>query len=156
MNIKEVSETTEYQLAAQLFVEYANELGFDLEFQNFKAEINDLQKQYSRPEGIIFIAYDQSLNPVGCVGVRKLESKVCELKRMYIKPNARGKGLGKLLVDKCIQFGLDSGYSKMRLDTLSSMHAAIHVYTKAGFYEIESYRFNPFKEAKFYERHLTK
>jgi ribosomal protein S18 acetylase RimI-like enzyme len=155
MTIKEIRSTDDYLLAAKLFQEYAHDIGIDLEFQNFDAEINNLQQQYSRPEGAIFIAYDHNNTAVGCVGVRKLENTICELKRMYIKPEARGKGLGTLLVHKCIDLGIELGYSKMRLDTLSSMHAAIHVYTKAGFYEIESYRFNPFEEAKFYERKLV-
>lgn len=156
IRIKEVDSTEEYLLAAQLFQEYARYIGVDLAFQNFEEEINDLQKQYFRPEGAVFIAYNSENCAVGCVGVRKQKESICELKRMYIKPQARGKGLGSLLVQKCIDLGIELGYSKIRLDTLSTMHAAIHVYEKAGFYEIESYRFNPFEEAKFYERELTK
>lgn len=154
MTIKEVGSPEEYLLAAQLFQEYVIEIGIDLTFQNFEAEINDLQKQYSRPEGVLFLAYDDNDLAVGCVGLRKLEKTVCELKRMFIKPEGRGKGLGSLLVEKCIEIGIELGDSKIRLDTLSSMHAAIRAYEKAGFYEIESYRFNPFDEAKYYERGL--
>jgi len=153
--LKEVTSTEAYLLAAQLFQEYAHDIGIDLEFQNFEAEISNLQHQYARPKGAIFIAYDHGHNAVGCVGVRKLENSICELKRMYIKPEARGKGLGTLLVQKCIEIGIELGYSKIRLDTLASMYVAIHIYEKAGFYEIDSYRFNPFEEAVFYERILT-
>lgn len=156
MTIKEINTPEDYLQAAKLFQEYAQEIGIDLTFQNFEAELNDLQKQYSRPEGAIFIAYNDHDVALGCVGIRKLEDSVCELKRMYIKPEGRGKGLASQLVKKCLEIGIELGYSKIRLDTLSSMHAAIRVYEKAGFYEIDSYRFNPFDEAKYYERKLTK
>ena len=155
MHIKEVKSKGAYQLAAQLFQEYAKEIGIDLEFQNFQEELSDLQKQYSRPKGAIFVAYDTNQMALGCVAIRKLEDSVCELKRMYVRKEFQGIGLGTQLLQKCIETATILGYSKMRLDTLASMHSAIHVYTKAGFYEIQSYRFNPFDEAKYYELELT-
>ena len=151
MTLKEVHTQEEYRLAADLFREYAKEIGIDLEFQNFQKELADLRKQYSKPEGTIWLAYNENNTAVGCVAVRKLEESICELKRMYIRKEARGMGLGKQLLAKSITTGIQLGYKKMRLDTLSTMHPAIHLYKSVGFYEIDSYRFNPFDEAKYFE-----
>ena len=154
MEIKEVHTPEEYQLAVQLFKEYAEEIGIDLEFQNFQKELNDLKQQYSKPEGALWIAYNESHNAVGCVAIRKLEDTVCELKRMYIRKEARGTGLGKQLMTTSIEKAIELGYEKMRLDTLATMLPAIGLYKSVGFYEIESYRYNPFEEAKYFELEL--
>ncbi len=154
MKIKEVHTQQEYQIAALLFKEYAQEIGIDLEFQNFQKELSDLKKQYAKPQGTIWLAYNEHEDAVGCVGIRKLEDSICELKRMYVRKEARGTGLGKSLMEKSIEIAIELGYQKMRLDTLSTMHSAIHLYKSVGFYEIESYRFNPFDEAKYYELEL--
>ena len=89
--------------------------------------------------------------PSGCFGVRKLTESICELKRMYLKPEIQGLGIGTILMERSFKFAKELGYEKMRLDTLDTMHAAIALYTKMGFYEIEPYRFNPLKGAKYFE-----
>lgn len=149
--MKEVISPKGYKIAVDLFEEYALEIGIDLDFQDFKKELENIAKQYSRPEGVIFIAYGEDETVFGCFGIRKLEGTICELKRMYIKKIARGMGIGRQLLAKAIEIGIELGYSKMRLDTLSSMKVAIHLYEKAGFYKISPYRFNPIKGAEFYE-----
>ncbi len=80
---------------------------------------------------------------MGCVGIRRLSPTVCELKRMYLKKEARGKGLGKQLLSKAIAIAKQMQYRRMRLDTLQTMDAAMGLYKKMGFYDIPAYRFNP-------------
>ena len=151
MNLKEASSPQSYTIAKQLFMEYAAELEIDLSFQNFNKELDNIQKQYSRPEGILFILFDQQGFPIGCFGIRALENSICELKRMFLKKRVRGTGLGKLMMTKAIESAKELGYKKMRLDTLASMHPAVSLYRKIGFYEIDPYCFNPVKEAKYFE-----
>lgn len=151
MKLKEVKTEQEYQQAVDLFKMYATQIGVDLEFQNFSQEIKNLQVQYARPSGVLYLAYDDPKFPLGCFGVRALDWPICELKRMFIVKEARGQGLGKRMLEKSIVCAKELGYSKMRLDTLPSMLPAIGLYTQAGFYEIEPYRFNPIKGAKYFE-----
>jgi len=150
----EVTSSEGYAVAAQLFKEYAIEIGIDLGFQHFDEELASLAIQYSRPEGGIFLIYNEKQTGQGCIGVRKLGNGIFELKRMYVRKEARGSGMGKELLQRAIALGVELGYYKMRLDTLSSMENAIHLYEAAGFYEIAPYRYNPFADAKFYELEL--
>ncbi|MEM1337362.1 MAG: GNAT family N-acetyltransferase [Bacteroidota bacterium] len=147
----EVTSDSDYQIAVQLFREYAVDIGIDLEFQHFSKEIETIKSQYARPEGVLFIAHHNTHSVSGCVGIRALEGEICELKRMYVKTEARGLGIGKHMLEKSIAMGKELGYQKMRLDTLSTMHTAIGLYKKMGFYEIKPYRFNPFSGAKYFE-----
>ncbi len=151
MELKEAKSDSEYKTAIQLFKEYVSQIGVDLEFQNFNEEIENIKSLYSRPKGVLFIALDDKRSPLGCVGIRKLENSICELKRMYLKEEARGLGIGKQLLKKAIEVGEELGYQKMRLDTLPIMHSAIDLYKRTGFYEIEPYRFNPIKGTKYFE-----
>lgn len=150
IELKEAETKEGYNLATTLFKEYVSQLGIDLSFQNFNNELENLAIEYGKPDGTIFIAYYDD-EPVGCFGVRKLEDSICELKRMYVRDTARGLGVGKQLLKKSIEVGKQLGYSKMRLDTLATMHKAINLYKQAGFYEIEPYRFNPIEGAKYFE-----
>lgn len=151
MELKEVKSFEEYKVAADLFKEYAAQIGHDLAFQNFNEELQKIESHYSPPGGAIFIAYNEERMPLGCFAIRKFDSGICELKRMYLKKEARGLGIGKQLLRKAIEVGRDLGYQKMRLDTLPAMDSAIKLYEKTGFYKIEPYRFNPIEGALFYE-----
>ncbi|MGW9686973.1 GNAT family N-acetyltransferase [Flagellimonas sp. 2504JD1-5] len=153
--LREALSTEHFDIGAELFQEYALHIGLDLEFQNFNDELKNLKKQYSRPDGILFIAYSEQEFPMGCFGIRRLNDTICELKRMYLKKEARGKGLGKIFMKKAISLGKELGYSKMRLDTLPSMLPALGLYKKFGFYEIPPYRFNPIDGTKYLEIQLT-
>ena len=155
MNIKNVKLTeaisTElFDTARALFREYAEYINVDLSFQNFSKELDEVEQQYTRPQGVPIVA---SINEeaIGCFAIRKLEKEVCELKRMYIREVARGIGLGKSLLQESLKQAKALGYAKMRLDTLPSMIAAISLYKKFGFYEIESYRYNPIEGTKYLE-----
>ncbi|QHT65564.1 GNAT family N-acetyltransferase [Rhodocytophaga rosea] len=154
IEIKEVQTENEYLVAADLFKEYASQLGVDLSFQNFNKEIENISQEYARPYGALFIAYTDDKIPMGCFGIRKLENSICELKRMYLRTEARGLGLGRQLLRKAINVGKELGYAKMRLDTLPTMLSAIHLYTNEGFYEIAPYRFNPITGTKYMEVNL--
>ena len=145
----------QYKAAAKLIQAYATQLNVDLSFQNFDQELKELTIQYARPKGILYLAYDQDQNPVGCFGIRAFENNICELKRMYLKASVRGMGIGKLLLTKAIKAGKELGYNTMRLDTLPSMQSAIGLYQKMGFYEIPPYRFNPIAGTKYFEIQLN-
>ena len=151
--LKEATTDKDFEIAVDLFREYASHIGIDLSFQNFEDEILEIKNHYSRPNGQLIIVYDNR-NPTGCFGVRTLEDSVCELKRMYLKKEARGKGVGKMMMTKALEIGRTLNFELMRLDTLPTMEKAIKLYKDMGFYEIEAYRFNPFKDAKYFEIRL--
>jgi len=137
----------------ELFLEYSESLGFDLSFQNFDAELDNFPVQYSPPTGSLFLALSQNL-PIGCVGVRYFEDDICEMKRLFVKPNFRGKRVGRLLAEAAVKAGKILGYERMRLDTLPTMEKANHLYRSLGFIEIEPYRYNPIEGAKYLELNL--
>ena len=151
MTVFEATTDTEYQEAAGLFQEYAAAIGIDLEFQDFNKEVAKIRAHYQRPLGALFLVRRPKGEASGCVAIRPLEGSVCELKRMYLRPGLRGSGAGRMMLQKALSTALELGYTHMRLDTLSSMKAAIGLYTHAGFYEIEAYRYNPFPTARFFE-----
>jgi ribosomal protein S18 acetylase RimI-like enzyme len=141
------------EIVRDLFKEYASSLNFDLDFQNFKNEITNLPGEYSEPNGTILLAkYDDEY--AGCVALRKIHNIYCEMKRLYVMPYYRGKGIGRELCVVVISIAKDVGYSFMRLDSISEMRNAISLYKSLGFYEIEPYRYNPIKGAIFMELRL--
>lgn len=137
--------------ARTLFLEYADSLGFSLCFQNFDQELKSLPGAYARPSGRLLLAHDGELI-AGCVGLRKLEEGICEMKRLYVRRAHRGKGMGKLLVDRVIAEARAIGYQRMRLDTVESvMKDAIELYRRIGFHEIPAYCKNPIEGAVYME-----
>lgn len=152
---KLITATTEadYKATAVLFREYAAWLNIDLCFQGFEDELDHLNEMYSAPSGVIFLSKEKDIF-TGCVAVRKKNDDVAELKRMYIKREYRKAGLGSELLQKALEAAKNMGYKIIRLDTLSHMTDAITLYSKAGFYAIEPYYFNPEKNALFFEKKL--
>jgi putative acetyltransferase len=141
-----------YRKAKELFTEYAESLKIDLNFQNFEIELKEINSQYNKPYGGLIIIIDNySGEAIGCIGIRRFENKIAEFKRMYIKDSYRNKGLGKELLYQAIKLSKDLGYDRIRLDTLSTMKAAISLYKKFGFVEIEEYRYNPLKNVIYFE-----
>jgi len=132
----------------ELFKEYANSLGVDLAFQGFEAELAALPGKYEPPAGRILIAWkgDQA---VGCVALRPLGSGACEMKRLYVRPLARGEQLGRRLAESICQEAREAGYSQIRLDTLPTMASAQALYGSLGFVPIDAYVFNPIPGTKF-------
>lgn len=151
IELTEAKSKEEFKTGVDLFQEYATQLGVDLEFQNFREETHNIETQYSRPDGALFIADNDLKKVMGCFGVRSLEQSICELKRMYLRKEARGMGIGKQLLIKSLEVGKELGFKKMRLDTLPTMESAIGLYIKMGFCEIDPYRYNPIDGTKYFE-----
>ena len=140
----------DYEDAKRLFEAYAHSLGFDLGFQAFSKELEQIDVMYKYPEGGIFLIKNNGVS-VGCVAVRTFSEGIGELKRMYIQEEARGLKLGKQLLEAALQYSKSIGHKAIRLDTMPEMQAAIKLYRTAGFREIAPYRLNPFEEALFFE-----
>lgn len=134
----------------KLFKEYAAELDFDLNFQNFDEEFSSLPGDYTAPEGCLLLAFFQS-EIVGCVALRKLDRNTCEMKRLFVRAAFRDQGIGHALAEAVIQQARQIGYTSMRLDTAPSMHIAQNMYLSLGFREIDPYCYNPLPGAVFLE-----
>lgn len=137
--------------ARELFLEYAKSLGFSLCFQSFDRELAFLPGGYAPPEGRLFLAeYDGQL--AGCAALHKLEDGICEMKRLYVRPQFRGKRLGRLLAERIIAEARLIGYERIRLDTVEPvMKDAVGMYRKIGFREIAPYCANPIEGALYME-----
>lgn len=150
IQFQEAKSPEDFQLAVDLFKEYADQIDTDLSFQNFEEEMENIEHQYSKPWGTLYLIR-QKEELAGCFAIRKFESTVCELKRMYLREKVRGGGLGKTMLLRAIEAARSMQYQRMRLDTLPTMKPAIELYQKIGFYEIDAYRFNPIVGSKFFE-----
>jgi putative acetyltransferase len=137
--------------ARELFLEYADSLGFSLCFQSFDQELAGLPGDYAPPDGRLLLAeYRDQL--AGCVALHKLDSGTCEMKRLYLRPQLRGRGVGRALAEAVIAEARAIGYQKMRLDTVEPvMPNAVAMYRRLGFVEIEPYRANPIAGALYME-----
>ena len=140
--------------ARGLFVEYAKSLGVNLCFQNFEQELAGLPGHYAPPDGRLLLAnYEGQL--AGCVALHRWEAGVCEMKRLYLRPSFRGKGLGRAIAEAIIAEARNIGYRCMRLDTIEPiMKDAVEMYRKLRFHEIAPYRPNPIAGAMYMELHL--
>lgn len=138
----------------KLFREYEASIQVDLCFQGFEKELAELPGAYARPSGRLLLAFDGN-EAAGCGALRRLERDVCEMKRLYVKPEYQGKSIGATLARMLIQQAREVGYARMRLDTMPSMVRAIGMYRSLGFREIAAYRFNPVPGALFFELPLA-
>jgi ribosomal protein S18 acetylase RimI-like enzyme len=153
LKIAESVTDRDIEQAKTLFVEYADSLGFDLSFQDFDEELRSLPGDYARPKGRLLLATCQG-QAAGCVALRPLEEKICEMKRLYVRPEFRGLGIGRALAEAVIGLAQRIGYNYMRLDTVPSMEAARALYASLGFEPTGSYRYNPIEGAVFMELKL--
>ena len=119
-----------------------------LDIQNYDDEVDHLEKKYGPPGGRLYLAYVDS-QAAGCIGMRKLDEENCEMKRLYVKPEFRRNGLGKILVDKIISDAKEEGYQHILLDTLPFLESALKMYKAYGFYEIPCYNDSPMDTSIF-------
>ncbi len=147
----QAESSSQIMQARELFLEYAQSLGFSLCFQNFDKELADLPGDYVPPEGRLLLAtYEDQF--AGCVALHKLEPQICEMKRLYLRPQFRGKGLGRALGERIISEARQIGYKCIRLDTVEPvMKDAVVMYRILGFREIAPYRPNPIAGALYME-----
>jgi putative acetyltransferase len=129
--------------------EYVAWLEVDLCFQNFEEELAGLPGEYQPPRGRLLIA-----EGAGCVALREIDGEICEMKRLYVRPDHRGSGLGRRLVSAIIAEAREIGYRRMRLDTMPKMDRAQGLYAALGFREIGAYRYNPEPGARFLQLEL--
>lgn len=153
-SLTQVESQSQIEQARELFLEYAKSLGFSLCFQNFDKELADLPGDYAPPEGRLLLAEYES-RVAGCVALHKLSDGTCEMKRLYLRPQFRGKGLGRILAERIIAEARQIGYTQMRLDTVEPvMKDAVGMYRKIGFREIAPYRANPMAGTLYMELEL--
>jgi ribosomal protein S18 acetylase RimI-like enzyme len=134
-----------------LFREYAGSLAFDLGFQDFEAELASLPGKYAPPKGRLLVAWNGG-DAVGCVALRPIDRDACEMKRLFVRPGARGLAVGRVLAERICDEARAAGYARICLDTVPSMTAAIALYRSLGFRETAPYVFNPIAGAIFLAR----
>lgn len=140
----------EVETVREMFLEYAETIDFDLCFQGFDEELAGLPGDYARPRGILILATVDGA-PAGCVALRPLRDDEGEIKRLYVRPDYRGLGLGRRLAREIVDFGRDAGYRMLRLDTVPRiMGAADALYQDLGFVATPPYYDNPIPGAVYY------
>lgn len=154
MTIVPVESQSELSAVRELFLEYAASLPFDLSFQNFDQEVCNLPGDYGPPSGCLLLATLDG-EATGCVALRSLEPGIGEIKRLFVRPQFRGLGLGKKLAQAILEKACKF-YTRVCLDTTPTMTGAIHLYESLGFRRIEPYRYNPVEGAVFMEIDLQK
>jgi putative acetyltransferase len=154
VTILQASSPEQIAQARELFLEYAKSLGFSLCFQNFDAELESLPGDYAPPGGRLMLAGHEG-QLAGCGALHGLAPDVCEMKRLYLRPQFRGQGLGRAIAERLIAEAREIGYQRMRLDTVEPvMKDAVGMYRRLGFNEIAAYRENPMAGTLYMELEL--
>ena len=154
IEVRPAESAEDIEAVRGLFLEYADSLGFSLSFQDFEREVTALPGDYAPPRGALLIALNGSIAE-GCVALRPWgDADTCEMKRLYVRPSMRGRGVGSLLVRRVLDEARARGYRRMRLDTVPGMDPAIALYRASGFRDIAPYRPNPVAGALFLELEL--
>jgi ribosomal protein S18 acetylase RimI-like enzyme len=125
-----------------LLIKDSPEFSSYLKLQNYDAEVEHLADKYGLPDGRLYLARMDG-RAAGCIALRKLDRETCEMKRLYVRPEFRGRGIAEQLVKTIIDDAGSIGYRAMLLDTLPFLREAIHLYRKLGFYEVKSYNNSP-------------
>jgi len=137
----------------ELFHEYAASLAFPLDFQDFEREVADLPGAYEPPRGALVGARADGA-AAGCVALRPLDDTTCEMKRLYVRPEFRGAGIGRTLAEAAVRAARARGFGRIRLDTVPGMETAQALYEELGFVEIAPYRSNPIAGVRYLELQL--
>lgn len=147
------SSPQDYEEVKKIFIEYQQFLNVDLCFQSFENELLNLDTIYKPPKGTIILVKNKD-EIVACVAIKPIEENNCEMKRLYVKPEFRGLGIGEKLVNELIDFAKAANFDKMKLDTLTRLTAAVKLYRKFGFIETKPYVYNPLDEVLYFEKSL--
>jgi len=148
--IIEPARADDLDAVRDLFRAYERWLGISLEFQGFAQELATLPGKYAPPSGALLVArIDGAV--VGVVAMRPHAPGICEMKRLYVRPEHLGAGIGRALARAVIEAGRAAGHKTMRLDTMARMTAAVALYRALGFREIPAYRFNPEADVLYFE-----
>ena len=153
LRIKRARSKREIEEIRALFREYEEFLKVDLSFQSFEEELASLPGNYFPPDGDLLISFDGE-RAVGCVALCGIDESICEMKRLYVRPEARGRGLGKRLAQEIIEISKDLDYSLIRLDTLDRLEQAVNLYEDLGFIKIAPYYENPLSGVIYWEKKL--
>ncbi len=154
VRIRVARSSDELHTVRLLFQEFAEELAIDLGHQEFDAELRALPGRYAPPRGELLLA-EANGRIVGCVGLRELDEQICEMKRLYVRPEGRTSGAGRALATAIVDEGKRRGYQRMRLDTLRRLKPALRMYLSMGFVRIEAYCENPEPDAEYLELTLV-
>jgi putative acetyltransferase len=138
----------EWNEARRLVREYAASLDVDLSFQKLDAELQHFTTEYAAPGGAFLLA-EEAGQFLACIGLRQFSADSGEIKRLYVVPTARGRGLGRVLVERIIAVARETGYRSLLLDTLPFMKEAQALYSSLGFQATTAYRFNPIEGSAF-------
>ena len=150
VKIRIVSTEEETIEAKKILQEYADWLDLDMCYGNIAKEIKEFPGEYGPPGGKFYLAYE-GMEVVGSVALRMWKGDICEMKRLFVRPVHRSKGLGRILARFIVDEARKMGYKRMRLDTLPHMVAAITLYKSLGFREITKYRISPTDDAVYFE-----
>ena len=146
--LQDVDAGSAVESVRRLFEEYQSSLGIDLSFQGFAQELAELPGAYSPPAGRLYLAL-QAREPAACAALRPLGEKTCEMKRLYVRPSHRRRGIGRMLAQRALADARAIGYERIVLDTLATMHEAQGLYAALGFAETAPYAFNPIAGVRF-------
>ena len=153
MKMIQAQTVDEMETVRTLFREYQRFLGVDLCFQGFEEELARLPGCYAPPRGQLLLAQEGE-QAAGCVALRPLDDGACEMKRLFVRPDYRGQGLGRLLAAQMVSEATALGYVVMRLDTLETLKSAMQLYTSMGFQRRTAYYVNPLPGVVYWERSL--
>lgn len=141
------------QEVRQLFREYLEFLGVDLGFQNFQEELDSLPGEYAPPSGALLLSEFEG-EAAGCVAMRKVDDTTCEMKRLYVRPDFRGLGIGRALAEAVVKEARAAGYGTMVLDTLDRLEGAMKLYESMGFRRTGPYYANPLDGVVYWKMDL--